>query len=504
MRLKAAELSALCGGSLIYGSGENIADHICIDSRKADRGSLFVPIIGERVDAHAFLKDVAAGGASCILSSRHGSEEELSRDEELYGELQKRGESVSVISVKDTVGALQALAAGYRRKHISSVPVVGITGSVGKTTTREMTACALSCEKRVFATKGNLNSQVGVPMMVTEIGDEDMAVLELGVSMSGEMDRIAAAAAPDAAIITNIGISHIEYLGSRENILKEKLRIVTGAGKPVSVFINADNDILSGLSMEGLKDLSIDPSSVSHIYRCGFSEGCDVRAERLELHEGCPSFLLSFYDRDGDGRLMKEPAMSLEVKLSAPGEHMASDAILALAVCRYFGIDVKKAAESLASFRSLKGRGEKLEVRGITVINDSYNAAPDSMKAALSVLFSMDQAKRRIAVLADMRELGPESRKLHREIGGFIAENAGKIDKVLLYGELSRDIEEGLLDALSDKDAGTPETLHFDSLTKLREYIRTEERKGDAILFKGSNSMGLSSLVTELYEDKKG
>ena len=138
MRLKAAELSALCGGSLIYGSGENMADHICIDSRKADSGALFVPIIGERVDAHAFLKDVAAGGASCILSSRHGSEEELRRDEELYGELQKRGESVSVISVKDTVGALQSIAKGYRRKYISSVPVVGITGSVGKTTTKNL------------------------------------------------------------------------------------------------------------------------------------------------------------------------------------------------------------------------------------------------------------------------------------------------------------------------------------------------------------------------------
>ena len=503
MRLGMAETAEAAGGRLIYVGSATEVTNICLDSRKLGSGDLFVPVIGERTDAHRFLAVAAESGAACALTSRHGSREELMADEELWRALHSPGAVMSVIYVEDTVQGLQSLGAWYRR-HRVRMPVVAVTGSVGKTTTREMTACALSPGRRVFATKGNLNSQVGVPMMVTEIGDEDMAVLELGVSMPGEMDRIAAAAAPDAAIITNIGISHMEYLGSRENILKEKLRIVTGAGKPVPVFINADNDILSGLSMEGLEALSIDTSSVAGIYRCGFSEGCDVRADKLELHEGCPSFRLSFYDRNKDGRLMEEPEMSLEVKLSAPGEHMASDAILALAVCRYFGIDVKKAAESLASFRSLKGRGEKLEVRGITVINDSYNAAPDSMKAALSVLFSMDQAKRRIAVLADMRELGAESRKLHREIGGFIAENAGKIDSLLLYGELSRDIEEGLHDALSDKAEGTPETLRFDSLTKLREYIKTEERKGDAILFKGSNSMGLSSLVTELYEDKKG
>ena len=495
MRLDSSNIAAASKGRIIYKGDDREVTNIRLDSREAGEGDLFVPIIGEKTDAHRFLPDVAAKSVSCIFTSRHHDPEELKKDAPFFDALEKsraEGTAPSVIFTEDTVAALQELGAWYRRNRVH-MPVIGVTGSVGKTTTREMTACALSGGKRVYATKGNLNSQVGVPMTVTGIEDEDIAVLELGISKPGEMDRIAHITAPDAAIITNIGISHIEYLGSRENIMKEKLRIAAGSGKPVRLFLNGDNDLLSGLTRERLEELSIPASAVSEMIFCGTSENCDVRAEDIDEKDGYASFTASFYRRDSDGRLEDRPYLTQRVSLTIPGSHMMIDALLALAVSVSFGVDPEKAAEKLAAFSSLKGRGEIFEKEGITVIDDCYNAAPDSMKAALSVLLSKACEGRRIAVLADMLELGAGSKELHREIGRYLTESAGKPDMLLLFGPESRYIEDGI------SDRGGMEVRHFDEMEGLMDFLRTELSPGDLILFKGSNSMGLSKAISSIF-----
>lgn len=495
MRLKASKLSGYANGKLIYGSGENEIRDIKTDSREAGPGDLFLPVIGERVDGHRFLKDVVKGGAACIFTMHHKDLSELKADKELYLSLMERGDRISVISVEDTIGALQRAARSYRQEQLSALPIVGVTGSVGKTTTREMIACALSAERSVFATKGNKNSQIGLPMTVLDIGDEDMAVLELGISMPGEMDRIAAIAGPETAVMTNIGTSHIEYLGSRENILKEKLRIVLGAGKPVSLIVNGEDELLSGLTMERLSELSIDRDSLRSICFCGFSENCDVRGEDLRLSEGHPELTVAFYRREACGSLSKEPYKRHELKLRALGEHMALDALLALAVCERYGIDTEKACRKLEGFESLKGRGETFEHDGITVINDSYNASPDSMKASLRVLNGMRKGKRRIAVLGDMLELGPDSARLHAQIGDFIASELDSIDMLLLYGEHSKAIG----DAAGRAEAA--DIRYFTDRGELERFIKGELQPGDIILFKASNSMGFSTLIRELFKE---
>ncbi len=498
MRLSADEIKELCGGSLIYKKGDRPVTGVCLNSREVSCGDLFVPIVGERVDAHRFLKDAVKAGASCVFTQRHGSMEELCSDTELYDELMK-ADSVAVIYTKDTIGCLQRLGRNYHLKK-ADMPVIGVTGSVGKTTTREMIACALSAGKKVFATKGNLNSQVGVPMTMLSMEDEDIAVIELGISKPGEMDRIAGVAMPEAAVITNIGTSHIEFLGSREGILREKLRIAASSGSdPVMLFINGDNDMLCGLSLSALSEFGIPEGAVKGMVKCGLGADCDVRAEAISQNENGSSFRAVFYVRDAEGRLRDEPVLSHDIRLSVQGEHMILDALFALALCRYYGVDLDAAAKRLSAFHNLKGRGEMLTACGICFIDDSYNASPDSMKAELSVIFSRKGKGRRIAVLADMLELGTEAELMHRDIGRFILEQGSPLDQLLLYGELAAFVGREL--ECSAKGGKMPEIRYFSEKKELRDYLLSELRESDTVLFKGSNSMGLSALLQELKED---
>ncbi|MBP3927128.1 MAG: UDP-N-acetylmuramoyl-tripeptide--D-alanyl-D-alanine ligase, partial [Clostridium sp.] len=261
------EIAKATKGVLLCGSEEQPVRHISIDSRAMRGEDLFVPLIGEKNDAHRFLSQAMENGAVCALSSEHDTAPE--------------GFTGALIRVQDTKKALQALGSFLRSR--LSIPVVGITGSVGKTTTREMVAAALSAGYRTFKTPGNHNSQVGVPITVSEISAEDeIAVLELGMSEPGEMEPIARIAAVDVAVMTNIGVTHIENLGSRENILKEKLHIQDGMKNGGILIVNGDNDMLKTVTAkEGCVTL-----------RYGFAPYNDYRAEQLTFVEGCPSFIM--------------------------------------------------------------------------------------------------------------------------------------------------------------------------------------------------------------------
>ena len=468
------ELLEATGGNLLLGQEDQHAGHISLDSRKMEEDDLFVPIVGERVDAHLFLCQAIASGAAAVFTSEHHRWEDVKASvrQQCGGnrEQERKALQAAWIEVPDTKKALQDLGSFCRKR--LTLPLVGITGSVGKTTTREMIAEALSAGFLVYKTPGNSNSQVGVPITIAEISQSaEIGVIELGMSEPGEMERISRVARVDCAVITNIGVAHIEQLGSQEHILEEKLHIQDGMPAEGILFLNGDDPLLASVvPKEGRKRV---------LY--GLGRDCDYRAEDLHLEEGYPVFTAVHGDR------------SVRVRLQVMGSHMVSNAMAALAVADTYGLSMEKAALALGQFKGYKGRQQIFQWGGVTVIDDSYNASPVSMKAGLEVLASVKGEGRRIAVLADMKELGLEAVRFHEEIGAYIGEHP--LDMVLLLGELASCIGSGM-------DAARAVTPHIemDRLAQVEEWLDEHIREGDCILFKGSNSMKLSEAVRHLKE----
>lgn len=475
-KISAEEIRQAVQGNILSGEKTVLAGNISLDSRNTEGNALFVPIIGERTDAHNFICQAAAGGAAVVFTSRHHTKEEVEQTIESQCEKNPQWKEAANrlvwIEVEDTRLALQALGAYLRTKH--AIPLVGITGSVGKTTTREMIASALSAGFSVYKTPGNSNSQVGVPITIANIpADAQIGVIELGMSEPGEMTRIAKVAQVDSAVMTNIGITHIEQLGSQENILKEKLHIQDGMKEDGILFLNGDDTLLSKVVPEkGRKKV---------LY--GLSETCDYRGVDMHLEDGYPVFTAVH----GKERV--------QVCLRVMGGHMVSNALAALAVAGEYGISMEKAAEALMQFEGFKGRQDRFEAGGVTVIDDSYNASPVSMKAGLDVLASLSCTGRRIAVLADMKELGPETVAYHREIGEHI--KGLPIDALVLFGELAGHIGERLSELKSQVCL-----YRADSLEDICQWLDRELVPGDAVLLKGSNSMGLSKVAQYLKNSR--
>ena len=491
LRLTAEETARAVGGRVIFGDEKQVIAHISLDSRTAAKGDLFVPIIGERVDAHDFIGQVLKNGAAAVFTSRHQSREEAERA--MAG--QETGMSAKAeaawIAVEDTRRALQALGSFLRSQN--PIPLVGVTGSVGKTTTREMTAAALSAGFSVYKTPGNSNSQVGVPITLAEIPPEaQIGVIELGMSEPGEMTRIANIARVDCALITNIGVAHIEQLGSQENILREKLHIQDGMPADGPLLLNGDDPLLRTVHIPGRQ-----------IIFYGMGENCAYRGEELRVEGGQTAFTAVCGER------------RIPVRLQVMGSHMVQNALAALAAADYYGVDLEAAARELGGFTGYKGRQQILHIGGITVIDDSYNASPASMKAGIEVLHSLEGCRRKIAVLADMRELGPEAPAYHREVGAFAA--GQNLDCLVLFGELAREIGTGVCGALegvrmeqnawqdtsAEGFAHPPQIQLCKSLDEVKAWLDENLKEGDGVLFKGSNSMGLSQAVKHLLDRQK-
>lgn len=469
-QIQVKDIVKATGGRLLCGSPEQQLSHLSIDSRIMRGEDLFVPLIGERADAHRFLVQAMEQGAAAALTSEH--------------EQAPEGFSGALIRVEDTKLALQAIGRFLRAR--LTIPVVGITGSVGKTTTREMVAAALSAGYKVFKTPANHNGQIGVPLTLSEISAEDeIAVLELGMSESGEMEVIAELASADAAVITNIGVTHIEHLGSRENILTEKLHIQDGMKAGGHLIVNGDNDLL--------RDVQAKPDCDT--IRYGLTQDNHYRAEEVTMTEGKPSFFMVH----GDVRI--------PVRLSVLGEHHILNALAALAVADLFGVDLEKAAKKLEEFTGFRNRQQIYRVNQRVIIDDTYNASPDSMKAGIRVLSSLTECSRRIAVLADMKELGEQEQQFHREIGIFLTKQP--IDGVIVFGSLAGSIADGMEQAYAGME---PETVtgkerafvvRFAETEReeLLQYLKKELRDGDAVLFKGSNSMKLFELAAHFTSE---
>ena len=454
----AADIARVCEGTLLCGDGAVELCHVSFDSREAKERMLFVPLSGEHADGHSYIGSAFEHGAEAVFTDRYG-----------LSDIPEGQRGFAWIRVRNTKAALQKLAGWYRQR--LTRPIIGITGSVGKTTTRAMVAEALSGSFSVYQTKGNLNSQIGVPVMLLETGEEDISVLEMGMSEFGEMDRLTQMVRPDIAIITCIGVAHIEQLKTRENICGEKLAITHGMKRDGILLLNGDDDMLAGKR----------DSVPQRVYYYGTGKQCDFRAEHIQIVEGRAEFDAVYRDK------------RIPVSLSMPGRHNVLNALAALAACELSGACAEAGAERLSSFQGIKMRQQIYSMERYTVIDDSYNANPDSMKAGLHVLAEYPAGGRKVAVLGDMLELGEEKKVFHEEIGRLAAELC--VDELCTFGELSKYMGEA-----AERAEGHTAARHFETREALTDYLRKSLKPGDVVLLKGSRGMQLNLVADALRQ----
>lgn len=477
-RISLEEVIEATGGSLICSKLTDLKEigitSVSSNSKIISEGALFVPVIGEKFDAHEFIGMAFEAGAVASFTSKDVNEEQIP-------------EGRFCIKVDDTLKAVQKLAGWYRRKF--SLPVIGITGSVGKTTTKEMLAAALSGGLNVLKTEGNQNSQLGVAMMMFSLDSEyDIAVIEMGISEHGEMVKLADIAFPEAAVVTNIGVSHIGQLGSKENIRSEKLDIVTKFPENGGLLMLCGNDEL-------LKDIGNSENVVlsqkademvskSHIVMYGSINECEYRAYNIINKDDGTEF-----DID-----MKKTG-TIHVRLGVMGIHNVHNAAAALAAAEYYNVDSEKAVQKLAEYRPIAMRGQIISCNGYTIIDDTYNSSPDSMKSGLEVLWDKKCDGRRYAVLADVLELGTSSEQLHREVGEFIAKkcNEGRVtDELITVGHEAGYIAE----EVNGTDGITVNA--FNDRESALVYLKEKLSFGDLVIVKGSRGMHMDKIVDGL------
>lgn len=425
-------------------------DEICTDTRKITNGCLFIAIKGDNFDGHDFAAKAVENGAQAVIV-----EKDCGLDERQ-------------IVVASTRQALLDLA-GYYRSHFN-IPVIGVTGSVGKTTTKEMIHAVMSSKYKTLKNEGNLNNEIGVPLTLFRLDKtHEAAVIEMGMSNFEEIARITRAVKPDVAVISNIGVSHIENLGSREGILRAKLEILEGMKDDAPVILNADDDML----------ITVRPGAHPVVYYGIENEKSLFKATEITSKESETVLSVGF------------SGGTATVSLPYPGRHNVYNSLAAVAAGSLFGIETSDALEALKNYVPAGMRQRINKIHGMTFIEDCYNASPDSQAAALAVLGGMN-SKRKIAVIGDMLELGSVSREAHYGVGTKAAEN--KIDAVFTYGERSLETAKGAT------DGGVADVRSFSDKQQLSAVLADYLEQGDAVLFKASRGMKLEEVIYSVYE----
>lgn len=452
------ELAEAVAGKLLWGEPDVTFFGVTTDSRKVTKASLFIPLIGEKFDGHDYIEQCFKAGASVCLTSKPIPE--------VAG--------CSAVLVDDTAKALRDLAAWHRKKFV--IPVVGITGSVGKTSTKDMVSCVLSQKYSVLKTQGNFNNEIGLPLTVLNIdSSHETAVIEMGMSGFGEISRLTAIARPDIAIITNIGVSHIEKLGSQEGILKAKLEILEGLHKDGLVVLNGDDPLLKPLKGK-LPFRTV-------LY--GMHRGSDYTASKYQtMGEQGTSFEIT----------VNETLYNVEIPV--PGIHNVYNALAAIAAGIEMKIPMEIIINGIKQFSPGNMRQSIINHNGIKIINDAYNASPQSMQAAINVLEEISSGSRSIAVLGDMFEMGDMSKDLHYSVGEFIKNK--KINYVITVGQDSGMISQ----AVADSGNGEIKLRHFESNKEALKYILGIVMPGDYILIKGSRGMKMEEIADGIMKSE--
>ena len=444
------QAAAWCGGTVEEKYADIPFNGANIDSRIIKPGQLFIVLQAAR-DGHDFIPMATEKGAAAALCSR------------------KVGD-YPAIYVEDPRIALGQIA--HHALQAIHPKVVAVTGSVGKSTTKEMIAAVLSSTYRVSKMPANHNNDLGMPMAILAMSeDTEVAVLEMGMNHFREIAYLSEIARPDVAVIINIGTAHIEFLGSREGIRTAKMEITEGMGEKGLLILNGDDTMLRHL----------DKIPQQRITYFGQSEGCDIQGVEVQQQEK-----LCFHANAGK--------LSLPIELELEGDHFVNDALAAVAVGLKMMVPSEKIAQSLAAFRNISGRQETYQAKGVTIINDCYNAGPESMEASLKVLGTKPQ--KRIAILGDMLELGSAASAEHFKIGRIAAEKA---DLLLVIGPHAGRV----LDGARTGGMADDKAFAFETREELTAMLKRAAKPGDTLLFKASHSMHLEQVLEAFLKEEK-
>ena len=458
MKIKLRDIIRESNANLIFGSEDIECEKFSKDTRTINEGDVYVGIKGENFDGNTLYKEALEKGAKvCILQGIDKVEDEI---------INKYGDR-AIIVVQDTIKALQKIAT-YKRS-LYDIPVIAITGSVGKTSTKDIIASVVGMEYNVLKTQGNLNNHIGVPLTILGLKDHNALVVEMGMNNLGEISVLSKIAQPNIAVITNVGTSHIGNLGSRENILKAKLEILDGLKDDGILIINNDNDMLNAWAKNYSGSLKI--------YKYGIENQSDIMAENIMLDEESSEFYTSIKGN--------------QEKFVVPvgGKHFVYNALSALSVGMQLQIPIDKIKEGIRKFELTKNRMELINLpNDIVIINDCYNANYDSMKASIEYL-SKTNAERKIAILGDMLELGEFSKDLHTKVGEEIIKN--NIDVLLTVGEMGKVISN------TAKNGGV-KVYHCENNDEAVKVAKEIMKKNDIILVKASNGMKFIKIVEGL------
>lgn len=431
------------------------ASGVAFDSRQIKPGFVFIATKGEKVDGHSFISQVFSNGAMAVIC------EDLPEESE-----------GPCIQVSNSFDALRKLASYYRS--FVTARIIGITGSVGKTSTKECIAGVLSEKYKVYKTEGNLNNTIGLPLTILRIPeDADIAVVEMGINQFGEMSLLTSIARPDICVITNIGECHLEFLVDRDGVLKAKSEIFEGLTDNGKVILCADDDKLSSIDVvNGIEPIFYGIESDKAI--CVADNIVDNNLEG----SSCNIIYKS-----------EEP---IRASIPLPGRHMILNALAATATAKLFDMSNDEIAAGLASLKSVGGRSNVINLGNITIIDDCYNANPTSTKAAIDMLSRVNGSK--VAILGDMYELGADENQYHYELGGYAV--SAMIDKIICIGEISKNTYEG---AMKAKAAGA---YYFETVDKALTELNNIIGPGDTILAKASHGMNFSRIVDFLKNEK--
>jgi len=447
--LSLRQIAAFAGGSLTAVDPELIVTKVSTDSRTLRPGNLFIALRGENFDGQQFVEQAIEHGAIGAMVDESWT--------------RVAPKTFALIHVADTLAGYQSLAANYRKS--LALKVVAITGSNGKTSTKDFLAATLARRFRVTKTEGNFNNHVGLPQtMLAANADDEIGVWEIGMNHPGEIAALAQLAAPDAAIITNVGLAHIEFMGSREAIAQEKGALAEAVAVGGTVVLNADDPFSASMAQR----------TRAKVILAGVAEGAVRATDVRQSANGCEFTIL-------------EGAHRCRAQLPVPGIHMVQNAMLAVAAGRVFGLSLEECAAGLASATLTKARLQIQEINGVQFIDDSYNANPESMKAALRTLIELDADGRRIAVLGQMNELGDESERGHREVGEAAATLG--VDELIAVGETAAGI------ARAAAKAGLKKTSSVASPEAAATRLAETASPGDLILVKGSRSAQMERVL---------
>lgn len=453
-RLTFAQLAEMIGGTVLQGDAIETSS-VVIDSREVKPDSVFFAIKGERLDGHQFLAQALQSARGAVVSRVTDT---IPLDK-------------GIIKVADTTEALQRLAKSIRERQ--PFTLIGITGSAGKTTTKEMIATLVATERRTHKSWGNFNNQIGAPLCLDNVPDDaEVVVSEMGMNHKGEIAQIAGLMRPDVGVYTNIGPVHIEFFGTVEKIAEAKRELLENLREGGTVVVNNDNEHVVNIS----RDYAGPKVTYGIDHDAGF-HATDIRERGL---------LGSHFKVQAEGT-------SREFDLALPGRHNLENLLAAIATARTIGISWDGIARGVANVKPAYHRGVIVEWRGATIYDDTYNSNPYALRRALELMTQADVEGRRIAVIGDMLELGEQELQFHRDSGAAIPRS---IDMVVGVGKRTTALLEGA------RAAGHANVQHFDDALSAGEFLKGEIRKGDLVLIKGSRGVGLDRIVTMLEENR--